>query len=143
MVTSFRETFITFALIGLLVFATISFIFGTQRENEISDTILDNPIINRTFNRLEANLSALGSESQTQKETFESEIPERGFGSLIIFSIVSTAQKSTGLLVAIYNIIIILPAQILGISPLVFSVLSSILLITLVLLAWRVYRIGG
>ena len=143
MVTSFRETFMTFALIGLLVFATIAFIVGTQRDNEVDNTILENEIINRTFTNLETSLGSFGSETQTQRETFESEIPERGFGSLIIFSIVSLAQKSAGLLVAVYNIIIVLPASVIGISPIVFSVLSAIFLLTLMLLAWRVYRVGG
>ena len=143
MVTSFRGTFITFALIGLLVFATISFVFGFQRDNEIDETILENPIINSTFNRLGTNLSSFGSDTQTQRATFESEVPERGFASLIIFSVVSFAQKSTGLVVAVYNVLIISPASILGISPVVFSVLNAIFLLSLILLAWRVYRVGG
>ena len=143
MVTSFRQVFTIFALIGLLVFATISFIATSQSENQVEDTILENQVINNTFNRLGTNLSAFGSGTQTQRATFESEIPERGFGSLIIFSIVSFAQKSTGLVVAIYNVMIILPASVLGISPIVFSVLNSIFLLALILLAWRVYRVGG
>jgi len=135
--------FVTFALIGLFVYAGISFIVTTQRENNVDLTILDNEIINRTYRNLEIDLSEAGTEVQGQRETFESEIPERGFGSLIIFGIVSVAQKFMGMIISIYNIFIVLPSAILGIPKIVTSVLSAILLVTLILLAWKVYRAGG
>ena len=143
MTTSFRETFITFALIGIFIFAGISFIVTTQRDNNVDETILEDEIINRTYSKLETNLSDFESATQTQKESFEEEIPERGFGSLIIFSIISVGQKFTGLIAVVYNIMIILPASILGIPKVVISVLSSILIVSLILLVWRVYRVGG
>lgn len=143
MAISFRDLFITFALIGLFVFAGISFIVTTQQDNDVENTILDDEIINRTYIKLETNLSDFESTTQTQKESFEEEIPERGFGSLIIFSIISVGQKFTGLIAIVYNVLIILPASILGIPKVVISILSSILIVSLVLLIWRVYRIGG
>lgn len=143
MVTSFRETFITFALIGIFVFASISFIVTTQLDNDVENTILEDDIINKTYIKLETNLSDFESTTQTQKESFEEEIPERGFGSLIVFSIISVGQKFTGLIALVYNVIIVLPASIIGIPKVVISVLSSILIVSLVLLIWRVYRVGG
>ena len=143
MVTSFREIFITFSLIGVFIFSMMSFIVVMQVDNDVEEGILSNPIINSTYTKLETNLTNFRSETQTQRESFEGEIPERGFGSLIIFSIVGIGQKFTGLIVGIYNIFIVLPASILGISPVVISVLTSILLVTIVLLIWRVYRVGG
>ncbi len=143
MVTSFREVFITFALIGVFVFAGISFIVTTQRNNGVTNTILENDIINRTYSNLETDLGGLSSNASTQKESFESEIPERGFGSLIIFAIVGVGNKFTGMIVGIYNILIVLPASLLGIPPVVISVMTAILLISLILLVWRVYRVGS
>lgn len=143
MATSFKEIFTTFALIGLLIFATISFIVTTQRNNNVDETILENPVINKTYTRLESNLSEFGSQTQLQREAFESEIPERGFGSLIIFSIVSIGQKFVGLIVGVYNIMIVIPSSILGIPKVVTSILTAILIVTLILLIWRVYRAGG
>ncbi len=142
MASSFQETFVIFALIGLFVYASISFIVVTQRANNVDLTILENEAINRTFTRLETNLSEFRTQTQGQKETFESEIPERGFGSLLIFSIVSIGQKFTGMIVGVYNIFIVLPSAVLGIPKIVMSVLSAILLVTLVLLVWSVYRTG-
>ncbi|KKL19287.1 hypothetical protein LCGC14_2466970 [marine sediment metagenome] len=143
MVTSFREVFITFALIGVFVFAGISFIVTTQRDNGVTNTILDNDVINRTYSNLETDLGGLSSNASTQKESFESEIPERGFGSLLIFAIVGIGRKFTGMIIGIYNIIIVLPASLLGIPSIVISVMTAILLVSLVLLAWRVYRVGS
>ncbi len=143
MVESFRDVFVTFALIGIFVFAGISFIVTTQRDNNVDETILENQVINRTYTKLETNLSNFRSQSQTQKESFESEIPERGFGSLIIFSIIGVGQRFTGMIVGVYNIFIVLPASILGISPIVIGVFTTMLIVSLILLIWRVYRAGA
>ena len=143
MVTSLREVFISFALLGMFVFATISFIVATQTENNLESTILENAVINKTFINLETNLSDFRTQTQTQKESFEGEIPERGFGSLIIFAIVGVGQKFTGLIMTVYNIVIVLPASILGVSPVVIGVMTAILLVSVVLLGWRVYRVGS
>jgi len=142
-ITSFREIWTTFIIIGVLMFSMISFIVISQQNNDVENTILENPLINSTFVNLEQNLSVLEADTETQRDSFESEIPERGFGSLIIFSIVGITQKFTGLLIGIYNIFIVLPSSILGISPVVTSAMSSILLVSLLLLGWRVYRIGS
>lgn len=143
MVASFRETFLIFALIGIFVFSMLSFGITLQLNNGVTDPITNNPVINSTFNRLESNLSSYGSQTQAQRASFESEIPERGFGTLIIFSIVSVGQKFTAIIITTYNILIVLPASILGISPVVISVLGSILIVTLLLLVWRVIRAGS
>ncbi len=143
MVTSFREVFITFALIGVFVFAGISFIVVTQRDNGVENTILENDVINRTYSNLETDLSGFSSNASAQKGKFEEENPERGFGSLIIFAIVGIGRKFTGMIIGIYNIIIVLPASLLGIPSIVISVMTAILLVSLVLLAWRVYRVGS
>jgi hypothetical protein len=114
-----------------------------QQNNEVDNTILENQLINNTFEKLQTNLTNVGGATQTQRGNFESEIPERGFGSLIIFSIVAVTQKFTALIIGIFNIFVILPSSILGISPVVTGAIGSILIVSLVLLAWRVYRLGS
>ncbi|KKL91642.1 hypothetical protein LCGC14_1892650 [marine sediment metagenome] len=143
MVTSFRDTFITFALIGIFIFASISFIVTTQKDNNVDETILENDVINRTYINLEANLSSFRGGAQEQKESFELDVPEPGFGSLIIFAIVGVGQIFSGMILGIYNVFIVLPASILGISPVVIQVLTTIIIISLILLIWRVYRVGA
>lgn len=142
-VTSFREIWVMFIIVGVFTFGMISFIVISQQDNDVTNTILNNSIINKTYVNLEQNLTILENNTETQRQSFESEIPERGFGSLIIFSIVGITQKFTGLVIGVYNIFIVLPASILGVSTVVTSAISSILLVSLVLLGWRVYRIGS
>ncbi len=140
---SFREVFVSFALVGIFVLASMSFIIKTQQDNDASETILTNEYINRTYIATNISLSNYRTQTQTQKESFESENPERGFGSLIIFSIVGVGKTFSGMTLGLYNILIFLPASVLNIPPIVIGVLTSILVVSLLLLAWRVYRAGG
>ncbi len=140
---SFRELFVTFALIGIFVFAGIAFIVKVQTDNDVGDTILKNEFINRTYINLETKLNDSRLQTQTQKQSFESEVPERGFGSLIIFAIIGVGQSFTGVVMGIYNVLIVLPAEVLNIPRVVIGVLTSIIIVSLVLLIWRVYRAGA
>lgn len=142
-VTSGREQFTNFAIIGIMVLASIFFIVQTQTDNDTNTSILENQIINSTFTKLQDNLTAYSSTTQQQRENFEGEIPERGFGSLLIFSIVTVWQTFMSLTIGVYNILIVVPASVLGVSPIIIGVLDSILIVTLLLLGWRIYRVGG
>lgn len=143
MVASFREMFILYSLVGILVLATISFGVTFQEENGVTNTILEDERINKTFIRLGGNLSDFSSETQSQREIYESEIPERGLTSLIIFSLVPIIQKFTAMIVGIFNILIIIPSEILGIPNVVMGTLEAIFLVTFIILGWRVLRVGS
>lgn len=143
MVASFREMFILFTLVGVLVLGTISFGVTLQENNGVTNTILEDERINRTFIRLGGNLSDFESETQSQREIYESEIPERGLTSLIIFSLVPIIQKFTAMIVGVFNILIIIPAEILGVPGVVLGTLEAIFLVTFIILGWRVLRAGS
>lgn len=140
---SFKDMFIITFIVGLFVFSMMAFVVNLQTENGNSDTIRQDPILNNTYNYLELNLSDGKSEAQTQKENFESEKPERGFGDLIIFAIVGVIQKFFNLIVVLYNILVALPVKYLGVPKVVVNVFSTIILTTGILLAWRAYRSGS
>lgn len=140
---SFRELFITFSILSLLVFSTISFVALFQDENDSPSTILENELINRTFVNIDSSISTQETNSNSSKEAFESEIPERGFGSLIIFSIVGVAQSFISIITTTYNLVIVLPISLLGVPFQVAKILGSILMMSLIFLAWRVYRVGS
>ncbi len=140
---SFRELFITFSIISLFTFSAISFVVLFQSENDSSSSILENELINRTFTNLGSDITDQETSSNSSKEAFESEIPERGFGSLIIFSIVGVAQSFISIITTTYNVIIVLPITLLGVPFEVAKILGSILMMSLIFLAWRVYRVGS
>ena len=139
---AFKELWINYALVGLLVFSLLAFIVQFQTDNSQSETILENPLVNKTYMGLQTNLSTFGSTSQGQRGTFEAETPTDSFGSLIIFAIVSSGKIFSSMLIGIFNILIFLPASVLGISPVVVSVLSAIIIITIIFSLWRVYKAG-
>lgn len=143
MVASFRNLFITFTLVGVFVLAMISFGSQLQKDNNADGSILDDQRINNTFIKLGGNLSKFNSTAQSQKDVYEVERPERGFGSLIIFSLVTVIQKFVTLVVGVFNILIILPAEILGLPNVVMGTLEAIFLISIIILGWRVLRVGS
>lgn len=141
-ITSFREQWIEFAVVGMFILAMISFIVVMQEKNDVDEGIITNPIINKTFIKLDQNLSNLRNKTETQRAAYESENPERGFGSLIIFSIVGVSKIFFGLMIGIYNIIIVLPASILGLPEAIMATIEGILIVSMVLLGWALIRIG-
>lgn len=143
MATSIRTMFFMFTIVGLFIVATISFTGQFQLENNAEFTIYENEIINRTLGDFNTNLTNIASQTDEQKGVFDSEIPERGFGSLLIFSIVTVAQSFVTGIITTYNTLVVLPASVLGIPAIVMSVLTSILLVSVVLLVWRVIRLGS
>lgn len=139
----FYDTFVNFMFIGLTVFSIFAFIVFFQDENEVSDKLMDNEIMNNTYSSLETDLSNLRDDSQTQKTLFESETPTNGFGSILLFSILSVGKVFNGMIVGVFNTLIVLPVQFLGLNIVVVSVLSSILLLTIIIGLWAVYKLGG
>ena len=139
---SFQKTFIGFALVGLFAFAIISFGVGMANDNNSNDSILDDSSINKMNSTLGSSLSGFRSLSQGQRENFESEIPTSGFGVLIIFAIISAGKVFTGMVLGIWNILLLPFKSAIGISPIVLGVFSSILVIVIILGAWRLYKAG-
>lgn len=138
----FSDNFVSFLLLGLLVVGTISFIVSLQENNDVADTIRNDSIINRTYVDLSEELDDSSSTANSSKASFEADVPERGFGSLIVFAIVGVTQTFTSIIIGIYQVLWILPTAKLGIPRMVANVLSTILFTLLVLQAWRVYRAG-
>ncbi len=140
---SFRDTFIMFSLISLFSFAALSFVIQLQIENDGPNSLLENDLINRTFIDLGGDISQNEQTVNTSKGAFDSENPAPGFGSLIIFAIVGVTKTFTGVITGTYNILILLPITTLGVPTQIANVLGAILMMSLVFMAWRVYRVGS
>ena len=141
----FSETYVSFVLLGLIVVGTISFIVQLQTENEIDPITNDSEfgsLIGRIQVNLTDNLKLSQDNTNASQEAFQSEVPEPSFGSLIIFAIVGVVTTFTGILTGIYAALIVIPAQILQIPPILMSAIATLLGTLFVLMAWRVYRAG-
>ena len=139
----FYKTFISFMFIGLVALSMFAFVINFQSENEVENKLMDNSIMNDTYYSLESDLSSLRSKSQSQKSLFESETPTGGFGTILLFSIVSVGKVFNGMIIGIFNTIIKLPVVFLGLDIAVVSVLGTILILTIIIGLWSVYKLGG
>lgn len=142
MTMDFPKMWTTFALIGVFVFAFLGFIIQFENDNSVTDSILGNQIINNTYSGLSNNLSSFDSRSQSQRSTFEQENPTDSFGELVIFAIVGAGKTFGGMIVGIFNILIVLPATILGVDPVIIGVLGSMVIVGIIFALWRVYKAG-
>ena len=140
---SFQELFTNFMLIGLVVLSMFAFGVFFQQENSVDTPFIENTLMNNTYHSLYTNLNSLRDESQAQKTLFESENPTGGFGTILLFSIVSSGKVFNGMVVGIFNTLIKLPVVILGIDPVIVSVLSTLLILTIIIGLWIVYKLGG
>ena len=111
---SFQELFTNFMLIGLVVLSMFAFGVFFQQENSVDTPFIENTLMNNTYHSLYTNLNSLRDESQAQKTLFESENPTGGFGTILLFSIVSSGKVFNGMVVGIFNTLIKLPVVILG-----------------------------
>ena len=139
----FQRVFIGFMIIGLIVYGMFSFITTLQEENNIDNKFIDNSLINQTFSGLKTNLTDYGDQGQSQKTLFESENPTAGLGTILLFSIVSAGKIFNGMVISTFNLLIKLPVVFLGLDPIIVSVLSTILIITIIMGLWIVYKLGG
>lgn len=139
---SMKDTFVSFALAGLFIVAFFSFIITFQQNNDVVDTIENDPILNRTLINLQNNMSSLQSDAQNQSENQDKDNPLTEGGSLLFISITKTGQVLKGMIVGVYGVLVGIPASILGVPDFVIVVIGSILTIVLILSAWRLYKAG-
>lgn len=139
----FKKIFINFALLGLLVFGMLSFIITFQNDNNASEKIIDNPIINKTYGDLYGNLSNAQSTASQQNKIFGDVKPTESYGEVQIDSVVSPTKAFKSIILGVYNILIKLPSQFLGVSPIVQAVISSIVIMLLIIGIWLIWKGTG
>jgi len=143
MAVDFYKAFVNFIILGLLIFGILAFAIFTQSDNDVSDKLIDDNLINNTFENLGNELGTIRDDAQAQKTLFESENPTIGFGTILLFSIVSAGKVFNSMMIGVFNLLIKLPVTVLGLDPIVTSVLSAILLLTIIIGLWIVYKLGG
>lgn len=139
---SFKSLWTNYAIVGLFVFSLFAFVIIFEGNNNVQNGILTNPIINSSYNNLNSTLSGFQTTTNNTKNNFEKGTPTVGIGELVFNTLFSGGRILNGMIIAIFNILIILPAQFLGLSAAIFGVLFSILLVSIMLLFWRLIKSG-
>lgn len=138
----FGNLFQNFMLIGIVVLALFSYIALTQEENNIEDKFIEDPLINQTYENLKVDLGSMGEESQAQKTLFESENPTGGVGTILLFSIVSVGKIFNGMVIGLFNTLVELPVRVLGLDDSMISIVNTMLILTILLGLWILYKLG-
>lgn len=139
----FKETVIGVVLVGVFALALLTFVYQAQVENNVADNIMNEPSLSGLNDTLTSNLEGVRGEAQDQREGFESDeafIGDEGFG---LTSIIGVTKKFTSLMFGTFNIVTGGIANILGIPAIVINVIVGALIITILLLGWRVIKAGG
>ena len=125
-------------LLGLVMFGMIAFIVTTQTDSNINNSLLTNDIINETYVDLESSLSS--AKAKTASDNFGKVTPTQEFGELEIISIIAPTRVAKALITGLWNVFIKLPQTVLGVSPVVASLISSILLIFIIIGMWAIWK---
>lgn len=139
----FDKLFMNFAFVGLFILAMFTFVITTQLDNDSESKITDNSLIDKSFSNLSKTLGGYSTKAQAQSTLFETENPTTGFGTILLFSIVSAGKVFKEMIVGVFNVLIELPVVFLGVNAVVVSVIGSILLFISMFGLWRVYKLGS
>lgn len=137
-----RQFIITGLIVGIFIFAIINFGVQLSSENNANTTILENQKINSSFTSMNTTLSNTQDTLNSSETSFFSDTII-GDAGIIIESIVGVANVATGIITAVYSLTFGMVASTLGVSSLVVSIFSAIVLITIILLSWRTIKSGG
>ncbi len=139
--TDIKSILIKTVVLGILVFAIMSFIIIIQNDSELSleNRITNNSLINESYGNLETSLSQQ-KRAQSALDSLEEVPPTEYVGDLEIGSTVSATRTSKSMITGLWNIYIKLPQVILGVSPVVAAAVNSILLILIAIGIWAIWK---
>ena len=139
--TSIKSITTNTVVLGMLVFAILSFIITMQIDSELdpSKRITNNSLINESHGDLEASLDQKQS-SKESLDSLEQVPPSESIGDLDVSSLVSTTRNARSIITGVWNILIKLPQIVLGVSETMASAITTILLIFIAIGIWAVWK---
>lgn len=139
----FKTLFYNSILISLVIVGLFAFAVDFQEENNVNDSISNNKLINGSLSNLKNNLQSSQTAAQSTKELFESENPTSGFGSILFFSVITAGKVFNNMIGANMNILIKAPTVVFGVDPSVVAALLTLLIFTIIIGLWLLYKLGG
>ena len=139
----FENMFGNFAFAGLMVLALLSFAFIIQEQNEASQPISEDELINDSFFNIKETIESTQDSSDTQYNLFSKEKPDARFGSIVLFTLVNVGKTFGNIIFELFIGIIKIPLIILGIEESITSIIISFLTISTIIALWIVYKFGG
>ncbi len=141
--SEFKTLVGNFMIAGILVISLFSFSIVLQKENGSVDPLSDNEIFSDSFSALIDNINNNTEDAEEKYDVFNSEDPKAGFASIVLFGIVSVGKSFSGIVFGTFSAIIKLPLIILGIPDTIYNQLLILLIISIIVAAWLLYKLGG
>lgn len=139
----FYKFFMQFMLVALMTVSIFSFVITVQENNNSPEKIINDSIINQTYQDLKTETLSFREQGQNQMNLFREENPISSFGSLIFYSIISVGKVLDNMVINIFNLLINLPVKFLGIDPAIVSIISIMIISTILIGLWIIYKVGG
>jgi len=139
--TSIKNILSRMIMLGVLVFAIMSFIIISQNNNNVnvSDRLTNNTLINESYGDLENRLNQQTS-SENALNALEEVPPQDYVGDLDVASTVSATRTARSIITGLWNIYVKLPMVILGVDPAVAGAITTILLIFMAIGIWAIWK---
>ncbi len=140
---SFQKTVYTFIFFALVALGLLTSAFIIQDDNGAPEKLASNELFNSTAERLSLNFTESEGSGKLQQGLFNSEVPKPGFGSIVLFGIVSAGKTFTNIVYSFFDLVIRIPTIVLGIESAIVSAFLTLLIISLIIGVWIVYKLGG
>lgn len=132
-----------FFLLALIFVALFNVIISTQEENNAEVKLIDEEVFNSSFNKLLITVDDSTEKSQEKYDVFLSEEPKTGFGSLVLFGIVSVGRTFSNIVFGTLSAVIRLPLIVMGIPDTTINLIIAWLIIVVIVAVWLLYKLGG
>lgn len=132
-----------FFVIALVSVALFNIIVLTQEENNVEGKMIDEEVFNTSFNKLLLTVDDSTEKSQEKYDVFLSEEPKTGFGSLLLFGIVSVGRTFSNIVFGTLSAVISLPMTVMGIPITTLNLIIAWLIIVVIVAVWLLYKLGG
>lgn len=99
--------------------------------------------INSSYTNFSNKLGLIQTTANESKTAFEKESPSFTAGFLLFGSIIDFVKKMTSSFIGIFVIFFDLLSTITGIPSVVIGVITAIIIISLIFMAWSVYKVGN
>lgn len=128
---------------AIIMISILSYVIVMQAENSAEDPMINNTLFNESFVDLTANINSNTEDAQEKYSVFNSEEPKQGFGSIVLFGIVSVGKTFSSMIFGTIAIVVKLPLIILGVPESIYNLIIAWLIIVVLVAVWLLYKLGG
>lgn len=139
----FKELFGKFIMVALILLPLMSLIVVLQDDNDSTQKLGENNVFNETFGNLVDVIGNATQEADEKYDVFNQETPKPGFGSVVLFGIVSVGKTFSNVIFGFFLALIKLPLIVLGIPADIYNLLITWLTVFVVVVVWLLYKLGG